>query len=37
MLGGREIADWPILMATIFAYVNLAQVIKVWLLRMKWI
>jgi Mg2+-importing ATPase len=28
---------WPILVATMFAYVILTQVIKVWLLRMKWI
>ena len=28
---------WPILMATLLAYVCLTQVIKVWLLRRKWI
>ena len=28
---------WPILMATLLAYVCLTQVIKVWLLRKKWI
>jgi Mg2+-importing ATPase len=28
---------WPILMATLFAYTCLTQLVKVWLLRMKWI
>ena len=28
---------WPILMATLFAYTGLTQLVKVWLLRMKWI
>jgi len=28
---------WPILMLTLLAYVSLTQVIKVWLLRKKWI
>jgi Mg2+-importing ATPase len=28
---------WPILMLTLFAYVLLTQMIKVWLLRKKWI
>jgi Mg2+-importing ATPase len=28
---------WPILLLTLFAYVGLTQVIKVWLLRRKWI
>jgi Mg2+-importing ATPase len=28
---------WPILLLTLFAYVGLTQLIKVWLLRMKWI
>jgi len=28
---------WPILLATILAYAGLTQVVKVWLLRMKWI
>jgi len=28
---------WPILMLTLLAYVGLTQVIKVWLLRKKWI
>jgi Mg2+-importing ATPase len=28
---------WPILLLTLLAYVGLTQLIKVWLLRMKWI
>ena len=28
---------WPILMATLFAYIGLTQLVKVWLLRVKWI
>jgi Mg2+-importing ATPase len=28
---------WPILLLTLFAYVGLTQIIKVWLLRRKWI
>jgi Mg2+-importing ATPase len=28
---------WPILMLTLFCYVSLTQLIKVWLLRKKWI
>ena len=28
---------WPILLATLFAYTGLTQLVKVWLLRMKWI
>ena len=28
---------WPILMLTLFAYVGLTQIIKVWLLRKNWI
>jgi Mg2+-importing ATPase len=28
---------WPILMATLFAYTGLTQLVKVWLLRMNWI
>jgi Mg2+-importing ATPase len=28
---------WPILLLTLLAYVGLTQVIKVWLLRKKWI
>ena len=28
---------WPILMATLFAYTGLTLLVKVWLLRMKWI
>jgi Mg2+-importing ATPase len=28
---------WPILLATLLAYVSLTQMIKVWLLRKKWI
>jgi Mg2+-importing ATPase len=28
---------WPILVATLFAYMALTQLIKVWLLRIKWI
>jgi Mg2+-importing ATPase len=28
---------WPILMLTLLSYVSLTQVIKVWLLRKKWI
>ena len=28
---------WPILLVTLFAYVVLTQLIKMWLLRMKWI
>jgi Mg2+-importing ATPase len=28
---------WPILMLTLLAYMGLTQVIKVWLLRMRWI
>jgi len=28
---------WPILMLTLFAYLGLTQIIKVWLLRKKWI
>ena len=28
---------WPILMLTLLSYVSLTQVIKVWLLRRKWI
>jgi Mg2+-importing ATPase len=28
---------WPILMLTLLAYVILTQIMKVWLLRKKWI
>ena len=28
---------WPILMLTLLAYMGLTQIIKVWLLRMRWI
>ncbi len=28
---------WPVLLATLAAYVILTQLIKVWLLRRKWI
>ena len=28
---------WPILLLTLLAYVGLTQMIKVWLLRKKWI
>ncbi|MGB9511112.1 MAG: hypothetical protein WBU20_05470, partial [Candidatus Acidiferrum sp.] len=28
---------WPILMLTLFGYVGLTQIIKVWLLRRQWI
>jgi hypothetical protein len=28
---------WPILMLTLLSYMGLTQVIKVWLLRKKWI
>jgi Mg2+-importing ATPase len=28
---------WPILMLTLVGYVSLTQMIKVWLLRKKWI
>jgi Mg2+-importing ATPase len=30
-------AYWPILLLTLFAYTGLTQIVKVWLLRMKWI
>ena len=30
-------AYWPILLLTLFSYVALTQVIKVWLLRKHWI
>jgi Mg2+-importing ATPase len=28
---------WPILVLTLLAYMGLTQIIKVWLLRMRWI
>jgi Mg2+-importing ATPase len=28
---------WPILLATLFSYMCVTQLIKVWLLRKKWI
>jgi Mg2+-importing ATPase len=28
---------WPILLATLLAYVTLTQVVKTWLLKKKWI
>jgi Mg2+-importing ATPase len=36
-LAGLPRMYWPILMLTLFCYVSLTQLIKVWLLRKKWI
>jgi len=38
-LGFRHLPTmyWPILVATLFAYMGLTQLAKVWLLRLKWI
>jgi Mg2+-importing ATPase len=38
---GRSLKEprlyWPILLLTLLAYLGLTQIIKVWLLRRKWI